>query len=203
MKFAILVSDEAPELTSLVDAQKSGLLHAEFELVVSSNEEAPALQTAQKLGIPTMALSDIIYDSDPQLADEIIAAELKQRGIDYVLLCSYNKDVYEPLALSFKNRIIRVHPSLLPAFPGPHALEDVWISGVKVSGASVHFVNQYGQALIISQKAFEIAEGESLSGIKEKTQMVIAELLPQTLSLLVEGRVHIKADGTVAIREKN
>lgn len=202
MKIAVLVSGEAPELKALVDAKNDGLFlgqTVDIDLVVSSNEEAPALQDAQKLGLQTMALSSIIFDADPQVADEIIAAELKSRQVDYVLLCGYEKDVHEALALSFKDRIIRVHPSLLPAFPGPHALEDVWISGVKVSGASIHFVNEFGQASLIAQDSFKIPEGASLTEITQTTQELINTMLPEVVRLLSLDLVRLKADKTVAI----
>lgn len=202
MKFACLVSGDGRELTDLLEALETQVVSMELDLVIADDESCEALKLAQEQGVQTMALNPLLYAQDPLLVDEIIASELLARQVDYLVLAGYSHDVHEPLALAFKHKIIRAHPSLLPAFAGSHALENVWISGVKVSGVTIHFVNEFGQVSIIAQQAFDIEEGSSLSDIESKTYPLMADLLCHSLGLIAEGRVTIKGDNTVSVQAR-
>lgn len=199
MKYACLISGDGRELIDLLERWEAHEPEMELGLVIADDESCPALKQLQGRGIQTMALNELLYLQDVLLVDEIIATELISRKVDYLVLAGYTHDIHEPLMLSFKRRIIRSHPSLLPAFPGPHALENIWISGVKVSGVTIHFVLESGQAAIIAQQAFEIAEGATLGEIESNAYELMANQLYETLRLIARGRVTIKGDNTVAV----
>lgn len=200
IKLGVLISGSGTNLQAIIDAIDAGKLDATVEIVISSNEQAGGLERAQKAGIQTMALTPDIYAFDAQMADEVIATELMRRKVDYVVLAGYMRMVREPILLAFKDRVINLHPALLPAFVGAHAIEDAWCAGVKITGVTVHFANElYDRGPIIAQRAVTIEEGMSLGQLEEAIHQVEHELLPQTLQLVAEGRVFIKGDRTVGI----
>lgn len=200
IKLGVLISGSGTNLQAIIDAIEAGKLDATVDIVISSNESAQGLKRAQKAGIQTMALTPDLYAFDPMMADEVIASELLHRKVDYVVLAGYMRMVREPILLAFKDRVINLHPALLPAFPGAHAIEDAWTSGVKVTGVTVHFANEfYDRGPIIAQRPVIIDEGMSLGQLEEAIHEVEHQILPETLQLLAEGRVFIKGDRTVGI----
>lgn len=103
-------------------------------------------------GIQTLTLSKDVY-ADPIAADEIIAHELLERGCEYVVMAGYMRMVHTPLLAAFPNRVVNLHPALLPSFTGAHAIDDAFARGVKVTGVTVHFANEiYDNGPIIAQR---------------------------------------------------
>lgn len=200
LKLAVLISGEAREFKTVARTIATKNLDATIDVVISSNEDAPGLVFARESGFQTMALSPDIFVLDPQLADEIIASELLRREVDYVIISDYAQPLSEALTLPFKDKIILAHPSLLPAFPRRCAIEDAWIAGVKVTGATVHFAHEFGlQGPIIAQKPVIIHEGMGLEPLEEAIAVATDELFEEVVDLLVAGRIFIKGDQTVKI----
>lgn len=199
IKLGVLISGSGTNLQALIDAIAAGRLDASIGLVVSSRPSAYGLKRAEAAGIQTLTLSKEIY-ADPMVADEIIASELRRAGVDYVLMAGYMRMVHDPILAAFPNRVVNIHPALLPSFKGAHAIQDAFDYGVKVTGVTVHFANSdYDCGPIIAQRPVEIGEGWTVEQLEARIHEIEHELYPRVAQLLAEGRVHVVANGTVAV----
>ncbi|MDO5119327.1 MAG: phosphoribosylglycinamide formyltransferase, partial [Coriobacteriales bacterium] len=188
-------------LQAIIDRIAEGTLDATIELVVSSRPSAYGLKRAEAAGLQTMTLSKDIY-ADPLLADEVIATELKMHDVDYVIMAGYMRMVREPLLAAFPNRVVNLHPALLPSFKGAHAIQDAYDYGVKVTGVTVHFADdKYDCGPIIAQQALAVEEGWTVEDLEEHIHEIEHVLYPDTIQLLAEGRVHVRENGTVEIKK--
>lgn len=191
IKLGVLISGSGTNLQAIIDAIEADRLDASIELVISSKPEAYGLKRAEKAGIPTMALSREVYE-DAMQANEIIAGELRRAGCDYVVMAGYMRMLLEPVLLAFENRVINIHPALLPSFPGAHGIADAYLSGVKVTGVTVHFANAaYDEGPIIAQRAVPIREEDTLETLEERIHEVEHVIYPETLQLIAQDRVHL------------
>ena len=199
IKLGVLLSGSGTNLQAIIDRINDGTLDATIELVVSSRPSAYGLKRAEAAGLQTMTLSKEIY-ADPILADEVIATELKMHDVDYVIMAGYMRMVHTPLLATFPNRVVNLHPALLPSFKGAHAIQDAYDYGVKITGVTVHFADdKYDCGPIIAQRALAIDESWSVDELEEHIHAIEHELYPDTIQLLAEGRVSVRDDGTVAI----
>ncbi|MDY2777227.1 MAG: phosphoribosylglycinamide formyltransferase [Collinsella sp.] len=199
LSLGVLLSGSGTNLQALIDAIGSGALNARIELVVSSRPSAQGLKRAEAAGIQTLTLSKEMY-ADPIQADEIIASELYRLGVDYVVMAGYMRMVHAPLLATFPNRVVNIHPALLPSFQGAHGIADAYERGVKVTGVTVHFANEvYDQGPIIAQEAVRVEEGMSLDDLETAIHKVEHVLYPHVVDLLSQGRVRVCEDNTVAV----
>ena len=200
IKLGVLLSGSGTNLQAIIDRINEGTLDATIELVVSSRPSAYGLKRAEAAGLQTMTLSKEIY-ADPILADEVIATELKMHDVDYVIMAGYMRMVHTPLLATFPNRVVNLHPALLPSFKGAHAIQDAFDYGVKVTGVTVHFADdKYDCGPIIAQQALAIEEGWTVEELEEHIHEIEHQLYPDTIQLLAEGRVSVREDGTVEVR---
>ena len=189
IKLGVLISGSGTNLQAIIDRIAEGTLDATIELVVSSRPSAYGLKRAEEAGIQTMTLSKEIY-ADPLLADEVIATELKMHGVEYVIMAGYMRMVHAPILASYPNRVVNLHPALLPSFKGAHAIQDAFDYGVKVTGVTVHFADdKYDCGPIIAQRALTVEEGWDVDELEEHIHEIEHELYPDTIQLLAEGRV--------------
>ena len=163
-KIAVLVSGGGTNLQALLDAQKSGIIKSgEIELVISSKEGAYALTRAQNAGVRSLVIE---RKGNPDFEEQLILA-LEENGIELIILAGFMCILSERFTSRFADRIINVHPSLIPSFCGAgfyglRVHEAALEYGVKVTGATVHFVNEITDGgRIIFQKAVEIREGDT------------------------------------------
>ena len=199
IKLGVLISGSGTNLEAIIERIEEGKLDASIELVVSSRPDAYGLKRAEKHGLQTLTLSREIYQ-EPMLADEIIASELKQHGVEYVVMAGYMRMVREPLLVAFPNRIVNLHPALLPSFKGAHAIDDAFERGVKVTGVTVHFANaDYDCGPIIAQRPVVVEEGMDVDALEARIHEVEHELYPQVIQLLAQGRVHVTPENKVVI----
>ncbi len=199
IKLGVLLSGSGTNLQAIIDRISAGTLDASIEIVVSSRPSAYGLKRAEAAGLQTMTLSKEIY-ADPIKADEVIAAMLKRADVDYVIMAGYMRMVHEPILASYPNRVVNLHPALLPSFKGAHAIQDAYDYGVKVTGVTVHFANdKYDCGPIIAQQALVVEEGWTVDELEEHIHQIEHELYPNTIQLLAEGRVSVRPNGTVAI----
>lgn len=199
INLGVLISGSGTNLQALIDAIAAGRLDASIELVVSSRPSAYGLKRAEAAGIQTLTLSKEIY-ADPMVADEVIATELRRAGVDYVLMAGYMRMVHDPILASFPNRVVNIHPALLPSFKGAHAIQDAFDYGVKVTGVTVHFANSdYDCGPIIAQRPVEVEEGWTVEQLEARIHEVEHQIYPHVAQLLAEGRVHVREDGHVVI----
>ena len=199
IKLGVLISGSGTNLQAIIDRIAEGTLNATIELVVSSRPSAYGLKRAQAAGIQTLTLDKAIY-ADPIQADMVIATELKQHNVDYVVMAGYMRMVHDPILATFPNRVLNLHPAPLPSFKGAHAIQDAYDYGVKVTGVTVHFAdNRSDCGPIIAQRALPVEEGWTGDELEAHIHEIEHQLYPDVIELLAEGRVHVGDDGKVRI----
>ncbi len=199
IRLGVLLSGSGTNLQAIIDRIEEGTLDASIELVVSSRPDAYGLKRAERHGLQTLTLSKDLY-ADPMVADEVIASELKRHGVDYVVMAGYMRMVHAPILASFPNRVVNLHPALLPSFKGAHAIQDAYDYGVKVTGVTVHFADdQYDCGPIIAQQALVVEEDWTVDELEEHIHAIEHQLYPNTIQLLAEGRVHVRDNGTASV----
>ena len=207
LNIGVLVSGGGTNLQKLIDAQNAGeLKNGVLRVVISSKADAFALERAKQAGIEAFALCRKDYPDVDSYSQALIDA-LQAREVDLVVLAGFLTITGENFVRAFPNRILNVHPALLPAFGGKgyyglHVHEAVLERGVKVTGATVHFVNEICDGgPIVLQKAVEVKEGDTPE-ILQKRVMEEAEwkLLPQAVSLFCEGKLTVE-NGVVHISD--
>lgn len=199
LRLGVLISGSGTNLQAIIDRIVAGTLDATVELVVSSRPSALGLQRAEKAGIQTLTLSKEMY-ANPMAADEVIASELHQHKVDYVIMAGYMRMVHAPILATFPNRVVNLHPALLPSFPGAHAIAEAYERGVKVTGVTVHLANAaYDAGPIIAQRPVAVREGWSVDELETAIHEMEHVLYPDAIQLLAEGRVQVRPNGTVAI----
>lgn len=186
-RIAVLVSGGGTNLQALIDAEKAGIIKSgKIELVISNNADAYALTRAQNAGIDTAVVSKKELGGDQRIFEETLIEVLMSKGIELIILAGFMCILSASFTSKYPKRIINVHPSLIPSFCGKgfyglHVHEAALEYGVKVTGATVHFVNEIPDGgEIILQKAVEIQEGDTPE-ILQKRVMEEAEwiILPQ------------------------
>ena len=199
LRLGVLLSGSGTNLQAIIDRIAAGTLNASIELVVSSRPSAYGLQRAEAAGLQTLTLSKEIY-ANPMTADEVIASELLSHKVDYVIMAGYMRMVHAPILVTFPNRVVNLHPALLPSFPGAHAIAEAYERGVKVTGVTVHLANaDYDAGPIIAQRPVEVREGWSCDELEAAIHDVEHVLYPDTIQLLAEGRVTVRPDGVVEV----
>lgn len=199
LKIGVLLSGSGTNLQAIIDRIADGSLNASIELVVSSRPSAYGLKRAEAAGLQTLTLSKEMY-ADPEQADEIIATELKSHGCEYVIMAGYMRMVHAPLLAAYPNRVVNLHPALLPSFRGAHAIADAYERGVKVTGVTVHFANEeYDKGPIIAQRALPVEEGWSVDELEAHIHEIEHELYPEVIGWLAAGRVHVGDNLRVSI----
>src|SRR5207248_8421 len=179
----VLVSGKGSNLQALLDA---GL---PVVAVASNNTKAEALDRAARAGVEAAAFPAVEFESRER-RDEELAEWLAERGVELVVLAGYMQLLSAPFLERFPGRILNVHPSLLPAFPGAHAVEDALAHGVKVTGATVHFVDEgIDTGPIVFQEAVEVREGDSAETLHARIQQVEHRLLPKAARLFLDGKL--------------
>lgn len=188
LNIAVCVSGGGTDLQSIIDACEAGKINGEIRLVISNRKKAYGLERARLHGIQAEWIKD---------EDEILK-RFEEEKIDVVVLAGYLAIVGDKLIEQYKNRIINIHPSLIPSFCGPgfygmHVHEAVFKRGVKVSGATVHFVTgEVDGGPIILQRAVDISDLETLEDIQARVLEIEHEILPEAVALYCEGRVSVE-----------
>lgn len=207
MKMAVLVSGGGTNLQAILDAIDSGkITNAKVSVVISNNANAYALERAKKHGIPARCVSPKSYESR-ELFNQGLLEAIQSYGVDLVVLAGCLVVIPEIMVKAYPNRIINIHPSLIPAFCGTgyyglKVHEGVLERGVKVTGATVHFVDEgTDTGPIILQKAVEVRQDDTPQTLQKRV-MEEAEwqIMPQAIDWIANGKVEI-IDGIVKIRE--
>lgn len=201
LKIGVLLSGSGTNLAAIIDAIEDGSLNAEIVVVISSRPEAYGLVRAKEHGIATCSLNKELY-ADPATANEIIATELVRAGAEYVVMAGYMRKLTDEVLQAFPDKVLNLHPALLPSFMGAHAIEEAFDAGVKVTGITVHFANaEYDKGPIIAQRAVEVCEDDTLESLEARIHEAEHALYPEVLRWLAAGRVTITEDRKVRISE--
>ena len=206
LNIAVFVSGGGTNLQALIDAQDRGeIKNGKITFVLASNEGAYALERAKKAGIESTVVSRKAYCSKAEY-DRAVLDALEGRNIDLIVLAGFLSILGEDLINEYKNRIINIHPSLIPlfcgdGFYGKRVHTAVLNSGVKVTGATAHFVNEItdGGAIIL-QKAVPVEQGDNEDILQYRVMRQAEwEILPKAVSLFCEGRIKINGNKTEII----
>lgn len=198
LKLTVLVSGGGTNLQALIDRIADGSIHgAEIVRVISNNPGVYALERAQRAGIPSQVLSPKDFASREEFNDALLAA-LQASGADLVVLAGCLVAIPPQVVKAYPNRIINIHPALIPSFCGKgfyglHVHEKVLERGVKVTGATVHFVDEdLDHGKILLQKAVEIPDGITPEELQQKV-MKEAEwiILPKAIDMIADGQIPI------------
>lgn len=170
-KIAVFASGSGSNFQAIHEAIEAGELHAKIALVVTDRPEALVVQRAERAGIPVLAIRPKEYVSKAEY-EAVITQELQRLEVEWIVLAGYMRLIGPTLLSSFKEKILNIHPSLLPAFPGKDAIGQALSHGVKVTGVTVHYVDEgMDTGPIIAQRAVDVVEGE-----RELTEKAIHEV---------------------------
>jgi phosphoribosylglycinamide formyltransferase 1 len=191
---AVLASGRGTNLQALVGAERQGRLGAPIALLACDVLGAPVLQRARELGVETLVLPGGRYRTRVE-DEEVWIRALHERGVDTVLLAGFMRRLHAPFLEAFGGRILNLHPSLLPAFPGLDAIRQAWEHGARLTGCTVHLVDEtLDGGPIVAQAAVEVRDGESLSSLEGRVHEVEHALYPAavhrflTESFRIDGR---------------
>jgi phosphoribosylglycinamide formyltransferase-1 len=192
-RIAVLASGSGTNLQAILD-QLRGEGRIEVVGVASDKREAPALERARKAGVETGIFPSSDYESREQ-RDRAIGDWLEEREVDLVVLAGYMQLLSPSFVRRFRNRIINVHPALLPAFPGLDAVQQALDHGSKVTGVTVHFVDEgVDSGPIISQRVVPVPSSRDWEELEEEIHRTEHTLLPEAIRLIAAGRVRIDAE---------
>lgn len=183
-KIAIFASGSGSNFQAIVDAISSDVLTAEVSLLVCDRSDAFAIKRAEHRSIPYFSFDPKNYLSKLEYEIDILE-ELQSRKVDFIVLAGYMRLIGPTLLKEYEGRIVNIHPSLLPAFPGKDAIGQALAAGVKVSGVTVHFVDKgMDTGPIIEQREVLLVEGETKESLQEKIHLVEHQLYPSVLQKL-------------------
>lgn len=202
LKIGVLVSGSGTNLQAFIDAIAAKELDAEIVLVVSSRPDAYGIERAKAANIPVLVLNKGVY-ADPKAADARIVTALQGAGAEYVFMAGYMRMVTPVMLDAFPNRVVNLHPALLPSFKGAHGIQDAFDAGVKYTGVTVHFANaEYDKGPIIAQEPVAVLETDTVETLEERIHAVEHRLYPATAQIIAQGRVHVAADGKAHVAEE-
>ncbi len=187
----VLISGRGTNLQALIDAAREGRLGGEIALVFSNVEAAPGLDRARRAGIPV-----VFRDHRGRKREEFdreIAGILRGHGVALGCLAGYMRLLSPVFIQAFAGSILNVHPSLLPAFPGLEAQRQAWEHGVKVSGATVHFVDEsLDSGPIVLQEVVPVREGDTADTLAARILEAEHRIYPRAVRIVLEGRYRVE-----------
>ncbi len=196
MNIAVFASGRGSNLMAILNAIKEGKLKAKISVVISNNSNAGALEIARANGIDALHISRKQFSTDEEYVQKILN-ELKSRNIELIVLAGYMKKIPNEIIKEYPNRILNIHPALLPSFGGKgmyglNVHKAVIESGVKITGVTVHIVDEeYDHGPIVMQRAVEVKDDDTPETLAERVLKVEHEIYPQVIKLFVEGKVKV------------
>ena len=192
LKLGILISGNGSNLQSIIDHIEKGSLKATIKIVISNNPDAYGLTRAKKHGIPVVVLKngDFINKEDFDL--ELINI-LKNNSVDLVILAGFMRVLTPTFLKAFPQKIMNIHPALLPSFPGIHGQKQALEYGVKLSGCTVHFVDEgVDTGPIIIQSAVQVFDDDTEETLAARILKEEHRIYPQAIQFFAEGKIEIK-----------
>jgi phosphoribosylglycinamide formyltransferase 1 len=191
VRFGVLISGSGTNLQAIIDACESGALDAEVGVVISNREVARGLDRARDHHIPAVWLDRNRFDS-PRAYNAALRDELSKYRVDWVVMAGYMRLLGREVLDFYRNRVVNLHPALLPSFPGADGIGDALAYGVKVTGVTVHIASEvFDEGPILAQEAVTVAEDDTRESLEAKIHEVEHRILPAALQLIAQGRVEI------------
>jgi len=191
LRLGVLVSGRGSNLQAIMDAATAVKIDASVEVVISDRPQAQALEHARRNRVPAIYLNPKDYPNREKY-DEAVVDRLRKHQVDLVILAGYMRLITSRLIGPYKNRIINIHPSILPAFSGLHAHRQALEWGVRISGCTVHFVDEsMDQGPIIIQAAVPVFEGDTEETLAARVLEQEHRILPQAIQYFAEQRLEV------------
>ncbi|MDI6717146.1 MAG: phosphoribosylglycinamide formyltransferase [Actinomycetota bacterium] len=191
-RLGVLISGSGSNLQAIIDNSEAGQLPAKVAVVISNKEDAYGLERAKKHGIPNIALRRKDYPDESSYNNAILKI-LKDHSVDLVIMAGYMRLLGKEVLDAYPNRVMNIHPALLPSFPGAHGIKDALAYGVKVTGVTVHFANEvFDEGPIILQEAVPVFEGDTEDTLAERIHAVEHVIYPHAIKLYCEGKLEIR-----------
>lgn len=192
LKLGVLASGRGSNFQAIIDAIEKGFLQAEISLLITDNESAFAVERAKKHKIDYLYINPKEFSTKEAFFQKI-ADELKKKKVELVILAGFMRIVRKPLINAFPNKIMNIHPALLPAFPGLHSQKQAVDHGVRISGCTVHFVDEgTDTGPIIIQAAVTVSPDDTEDSLSEKILKFEHKIFPEAIKLFSEGRLEVR-----------
>jgi phosphoribosylglycinamide formyltransferase 1 len=191
-RIAVLLSGRGSNFRALLAAVREGRIDADIALVLSNKADAPGLGSAREAGLETLFLDPKLFPTKEDYDTEIVR-ELDARDIDLICLAGYMKILTPVFCRAYKNRILNIHPALLPAFPGLHVQQKAIEWGVRYSGCTVHFVaEEVDMGPIVLQAAVAVLQDDTEETLSARILLEEHRIYPEAVRLFFEGRIEIR-----------
>jgi len=193
LPIGVLVSGTGTNLQALIDAIAQKRLNATIKVVISNKHGVQALERAAAAGIPARTISHRDFPTR-EAFDETLAGALREAGAEWVVLAGFMRLLTKRLISAYPNRIVNIHPALLPAFPGVDAQDQAFAYGVKVTGCTVHLVDEgTDTGPIIAQRVVPVLDTDDSRALRARILVEEHALLVESLQAIAEGRVDVIA----------
>jgi phosphoribosylglycinamide formyltransferase-1 len=192
IRIGVLISGNGSNLQAILDGCREGRIDGQVAVVISDKADAYGLARARKAGVEAIFLDPATYESKGAY-NRALAETLKARAVDLVCLAGYMRLVRSPLLEAFAGRMLNIHPSLLPAFPGLDAQRQALEHGVKVTGCTVHFVTAgMDEGPIVMQAAVPVLEDDTVETLRERILKEEHRIYPEAIQLFAQGRLSVE-----------
>lgn len=189
---AVFASGNGSNFQAIVNSAKSGRIKARLKLLVCDNPKAYVLERARKSGIKTLLVERNNYASKREFEDAIIKS-LKEEKMDLIVLAGFMRILSVDFIRQYKGRILNVHPALLPSFKGAHAIKDAFDYGAKITGVTVHFVDEeVDHGPIILQEAVRVNPRDTLEKLEKRIHKAEHRIYPEAIQLYIRGKLRIE-----------
>ncbi len=191
-RVAVLLSGRGSNFRALLAAVREGRIDADIALVLSNKSDAPGLASAREAGLETLFLDPKLFPTKEDYDTEVVR-ELEARDIDLICLAGYMKILTPVFCRAFKNRILNIHPALLPAFPGLHVQQKAIDWGVRYSGCTVHFVaEEVDMGPIVLQAVVPVLQDDTEETLAARILLEEHRIYPEAVRLFFQGRIEIR-----------
>jgi phosphoribosylglycinamide formyltransferase-1 len=188
----VLISGSGTNLQAILDRVADGALACRVAVVISNRPAAAGLERARRAGVPTLVLAHRDHPSR-EAYDAALIEALRTAGVELVVLAGFDRIVTRVLLDAFPGRVMNIHPALLPAFPGLHAQRQALAYGVRIAGATVHFVDeQTDHGPIILQGAVAVHDDDTEETLAERILGIEHAIYPAAIRLFAEGRLQVQ-----------
>jgi phosphoribosylglycinamide formyltransferase 1 len=197
MNIAVFASGGGTNFQSLIDRVEAGDLHAKLSLCIGNNSKAAAFERARKHGIPVRHIAPSHFATDSAYVDALLGV-LHENSIDLIVLAGYMKKIPAPIIAAYRNRIVNIHPGLLPAFGGPGLYGEkvhqaVLDYGAKISGVTVHFIDEeYDHGPVIFQASTAVRDTDDAHALAARVLRIEHESLWRVCEAISQGRITVK-----------
>jgi len=189
MNIAVFASGRGSNFAAVIRAVKKGKIKANLALLVCDNPKAGAINRAKRAGVKVALIKRGDFSSKEEFEGRITQC-LKENGIELIVLAGFMRILSPRFVSEYKNKILNIHPALLPSFKGAHAIKDAFDYGAKITGVTVHFVDEeMDHGPIILQKEVEIKESDTEESLEKKIHKIEHRLYPEAIRLYVAGKI--------------